>query len=211
MTVETKIAEAERWFKKIEQAYPNERTELQDNVNAFLNAINSIPDHLLEDYNVKFGLAIPLNTMSFRKEFDSKVSKSNNQTLLSFYLWFKIKRKFVEKRDKICAILSHKRHVNIHRFTTGPTINSMRFHFSVPITNPEPQLPMYLKSGRVFKINSKKPKIKKTTITLTPDSSSLDIYFQELEEVNVRDACKHILDSMKNLVSESHQKFPIAS
>lgn len=209
MTVETKIAEVERWYKKIEQAYPNERVELQDNINAFLNAINSIPDHLLEDYNIKFNLAIPLNSMSFRKEFDSKVSQSNNQILLSFYLWFKVKRKFVEKRDKICTILSHKRHINIHRFTTGPTVNSMQFHFSVPLTTDEHNFPTYYKSGRVFKINSKKPKTKRTTITLTPDSSTLDLYFQELEGVNVKDACKHMLDSMKNLVLESHQKFSI--
>lgn len=32
MTVDTKIA-VERWYKKIEKSYPNERVELQDDVN----------------------------------------------------------------------------------------------------------------------------------------------------------------------------------
>src|SRR5574340_1037066 len=206
MTVETKIAEVERWFKKIERSYPNEQLELRDNVNAFLNAINSIPDHLLEDYNIKFNLAIPLNTTSFRREFANRVKQSNDPVLSEFYSWFEAKRKFVEKEDKICSTLSQKRHVNTHRFTTAPTINTAQFHFSIPLMEPrlqhmEPRLPPYTKSGsKVIKIRSKRPK-KITRITLQPDSSSLDIFFEELNEVNVKDACKHMLYTMKNLVA----------
>ena len=210
MTVETKIAEVERWLKKIEQSYPNERLELRDNVNAFLSAINSIPDHLLEDYNIKFNLAIPLNTTSFRREFTHRVKQSNDPALEKFYSWFETKRKFIEQEDEICKILSQKRHVNTHRFTTGPTINSMRWHFVMPPDNPEYyQIPAHPKSSRVFKIHSKKPRRIVKTIPLIQESSQLDLYFEELTDVNVKDACKHMLDTMKNLITESHQKFPI--
>lgn len=210
MTVKTKIEEGERWFKKIEQSYPNEQLELRDNVIAFLSAINSIPDHLLEDYNIKFNLAISLNTTSFRREFTSRVKQSNDPALEKFYSWFEAKRKFIEKEDEICKILSQKRHVNTHRFTTGPTINSMKWHFVMPPDNSDYyQISAYPKSSRVFKITSKKPRIIKKTIPLVQESSQLDLYFEELTNVNVKDACKHMLDSMKTLVMESYQKFPI--
>jgi len=214
MPVETKIAEAERWFKKIEQSYPNEQLELRDNVNAFLSAINSIPDHLLEEYNVKFNLAIPVNATSFRREFTNRVKQMNDPTLSEFYSWFEAKRKFVEKEDKICSTLSQKRHVNTHRFTTSPTIHAAQFHFSIPpmdlqLQHMESRLQPHVKPGnKVIKICSKRPK-KITRLTLKPDSSSLDIFFEELNEVNVKDACKHMLYIMKNLVTETHEKFPI--
>jgi hypothetical protein len=210
MTVKTKIAEVERWFKKIEQSYPKEQLELQDNVNAFLNAVNSIPDHLLEDYNVKFGLSIPLNTTSFRREFANRVNQSNDQALLEFYSWFDAKRKFIEKEDKICTILSQKRHLNVHRFTTAPTINSVQLHFPMPPM--EFPLPPYVKPGsKVYKIHTKRPKIIRR-FTVKSDPPISELYFEELhdEEVNVEDACQHMLEIMRNLVTEAHEKFPIS-
>lgn len=65
MTADGKIGEAERWLDKIKNSeHRKDRTELKDNVSAFLNCANSIPDHLLEEYNQKFEIPkiLTLNT-----------------------------------------------------------------------------------------------------------------------------------------------------
>ncbi|MBI3842357.1 MAG: hypothetical protein HY295_04335 [Thaumarchaeota archaeon] len=39
-------------------------------------------------------------------------------------------------------------------------------------------------------------------------NSQVDLYFQDLPNINVKDACEKFLDLMKDLVTEAHTQFP---
>src|SRR5438105_2364821 len=114
MTVQEKINEAKRWLQKIKTAYPHNQTEVQDNVNACLDAINSIPDHLLEDYNEKYKLGISLNEQLHSRNFEEEAKKQNKQNALNFIKWWKQQKQSIESTP-FGSVLVVKRDLNTHR------------------------------------------------------------------------------------------------
>jgi hypothetical protein len=74
MTVNDKIKEAEYFLGKIKSSPFND--ELNYLVSAFLSAARSIPDYLLEDYNIKFGLNIPLTDILYIRTFEKEAKSS---------------------------------------------------------------------------------------------------------------------------------------
>jgi hypothetical protein len=207
MTAKQKIEEAERWLVKIKNAYPYNPLEIQDNVNAFLGTTNSIPDHLLEDYNIKFGLRISPNVKNFRREFQNKVMVSIDTTLLNFYLWFKVKRKFIEERDKLGSILSNKRHLNTHRTIQAPD-GSIIFDEISTTKNygfVQEYFAEMLKTG-------KKPE----NVKLPEGVNNIQVmwYFDDLPKIydfsniDIVKACEQLLDMMKDFISKTHAQFP---
>jgi len=120
MTSDGKIDEAERWLDKIRNSdHRKDRTALNDNVNAFLNAVNSIPDHLLEEYQQKFGLGVTFNDELRPRIFENVAKKQGNGKALSFILAFNQEKAKVES-DSIGKILSRKRDLDTHRDSQKP-------------------------------------------------------------------------------------------
>ena len=120
MTADGKIAEAERWLEKIKNSeHRKERTELKDNVSAFLNCVNSIPDHLLEEYNQKFNLGIALNDKLYPNIFEKATKAQNNIHAIKFISEFdKEKRKI--KSITVGKIFSKKRDLDTHKESQNP-------------------------------------------------------------------------------------------
>jgi hypothetical protein len=58
------------------------REEFRPNLTAFLAISRGILDHLLEAYNVKFGLNIPIHEKLFIKTFKKAANRQNNQHAL---------------------------------------------------------------------------------------------------------------------------------
>lgn len=120
MTAAGKIAEAERWLDKIKNSeHRKDRTELKDNVSAFLNCTNSIPDHLLEEYNQKFNLGITSNDKLYPSTFEKASKKQNNTQAINFISEFK-KEKNKIGSDPIGKVLSEKRNLDTHRESQRP-------------------------------------------------------------------------------------------
>jgi len=120
MTADEKIGEAERWLDKIKDSeHRKDRTELKDNVNAFLNCANSIPDHLLEEYNKKFKLGITLNKKLHPRAFEVEAKNNNNQKALDFISSFKKEKSKVESHH-VGKILTKKRDLDTHRESQRP-------------------------------------------------------------------------------------------
>jgi hypothetical protein len=82
LIVDDKIKEAEYFLNKVKSSPFND--ELYYLVSAFLSATRSIPDYLLEDYNIKFGLNIPLTDKLYPSIFRKKAKRQNNPAALSF-------------------------------------------------------------------------------------------------------------------------------
>lgn len=120
MTADEKIDESERWFAKIQNSeHRKNRTELEDNIKAFLNSVNSIPDHLLEEYNKKFNLGIDLKDNLYPRTFEEIATQKGNQAALKFISTFKKEKGKVES-DPIGKILLPKRDLDTHRERQKP-------------------------------------------------------------------------------------------
>ena len=120
MTSDEKIGEAERWLTKIRNSeHRKNRIELEDNIKAFLNSVNSIPDHLLEEYNKKFNLGINLENKLYPKSFEKIAKQNGNQDALDFISTFKEEKGKVES-DPIGKTLIPKRDLDTHRERQKP-------------------------------------------------------------------------------------------
>lgn len=120
MTADGKIGEAERWLAKIKNSeHRKERTDLKDNVSTFLNCANSIPDHLLEEYNKKFKLGITLNDKLNPRAFEDEAKNNNNQKALDFISSFKKEKSKVESHH-VGKVLTKKRDLDTHRDSQRP-------------------------------------------------------------------------------------------
>jgi hypothetical protein len=103
------------------------RDELRPNLTAFLATSAGIVDYLLEDYNVKFGLNIPLDQILFFWRFEEAAKKQNNQLALGFINFYKSEFNTL-RNDPVGKLIFGKRNIVIHRTPT-----SLHGKFSVNI------------------------------------------------------------------------------
>ncbi len=92
-------------------------------VRATLSALASVMDHLLEEYNLKFGLRISKNEKDFRNKFYKTVEKSGNRVAISFIKDFRSSDKDLKDTSKnpVIAFLLNLRNIDIHRDQAGTT------------------------------------------------------------------------------------------
>lgn len=112
MAVVEKIEEAEYFLDKIKKA--NGRKDFIPNLNAYLSATRSITDYLLEDYNIKYGLNIPLDERLDMDIFKIVAKARTNPNAIAFIKGY---NNFFDKlkRDKITKLLLTKRNIGVHR------------------------------------------------------------------------------------------------
>ena len=112
MVVDEKIEEAKYFLDKIKKA--TERKDFIPNLSAFICSTRSIPDYLLEDYNVKYGLKISLDRPLNKEIFEQVANKRNNPNAIAFIKGYNNNFKKL-KRDKIAKLLLTKRNIRVHR------------------------------------------------------------------------------------------------
>jgi hypothetical protein len=112
MVVDEKIKEAKYFLDKIKKA--TERKDFIPNLSAYLCATRSIPDYLLEDYNVKYGLKISLDKRLDRDKFEKVARKRNNSNAMAFIKGYNNNFKKL-RRGKIAKLLLTKRNIRVHR------------------------------------------------------------------------------------------------
>ena len=108
MVAEQKIEEAECFLDKITQALT--RKDFIPNLSAFLSATRSIPDYLLEDYNTKLGLNIPLTEKLY---IDTAINQGN-QIAQRFIIEYKTQLNNIYN-NPLGKLLTTKRNISIHR------------------------------------------------------------------------------------------------
>jgi hypothetical protein len=112
MVVDEKIEEAKYFLDKIEKA--TERKDFIPNLSAYLSATRSIPDYLLQDYNVKYGLKISLDKRLNKDIFEEVARRRNNPNAIAFIKSYNNNFKKLT-RDKIAKLLLTKRNIRVHR------------------------------------------------------------------------------------------------
>ena len=84
--------------------------ELRPNIIAFLAISRGIIDHLLEEYNIKFGLDIPLSEKLFLNAFEKAAESQNNAPALAFIKFYDCEIAFL-KCDDVANLIFNKRNI----------------------------------------------------------------------------------------------------
>lgn len=176
-----KIEEAEFFLNKIKKYY-NCFPESNYYLSAFLTSSRSIPDYLLEEYQIKYNLGISLDVSDLRNQFIKKATKLNNHDAIDFYHWFKKKLNYISTEDNIGSIFVKNRNLNTHRTPTRSAI-------VVNANFPDPRNP----------ISDATPK----------DCPDPYIALQDIPNMSIEKACEYFFNLMKDLVNEAQAEFKI--
>lgn len=201
MTAQDKIAEAEYFLGLIEQRLKNPKQifakskEFDYELNAFINATRSIVDHLLQEYNEKFGLHIALHERLDRDIFERRGCKQRNMKALDFIDWFNNKFDKI-KKDNIFEYMVNARNLNTHRVSI-PT----KLHVPFTAEHAIPTISVTA-SGKVL---GSTPKKAYTRIWYHKPYW----YFDQFQNMKGLDVCKRFLKKMKKLVNQTHTKYPL--
>lgn len=207
MSAKQKLEEAEFYLHKLHelQSLPQDadaQKALKHYLSAFLSASVSVPDYLLEDFNIKFCLNIPLSERRFRDKFEREARRTGNQTALGFIQWWR-KQNGTLRRDPVGRVLIGKRHIEIHRVQVKPDLVKITVKETLPITE-SVELKLFNKEGKLVETRKgaeqPAPRPKETETTF-------DWFFSEYPDEPVIIVCEKFLGKLTSLVSEAEQNF----
>jgi hypothetical protein len=208
MVVDQKIEEAEYFLDKIKSA--TRREDFIPNLSAFLSATRSIPDYLLEDYNLKFGLGISLNDKLYPSTFKGTARKKNNQNALKFIDQYSTEFGKL-RQDKIGNLLIGKRDIKVHR-TDVP----LKANFSANLTES-----VHIHDSVSIEVRDKYGNLKMTSNSSNNDhqlpeskesgnknTTTVKYYFTDNKNTDLVDVCNQFLQLMKTFRKNLKTKFP---
>ena len=203
MTVDDKIIFAEYFLNKIKDA--EKREDFLPNLSAFLSETCSIPEYLLEDANVKFGLGIRL-VDRLLKHFSRKAV--GNQKAQKFFSTYNSEYKKLRK-DPIGKLLINKRRISVHRKGEQVQANFARnlpetvnIHDSIAIEVRDKYGNLKMKSDSTEQpiTEEQEPTIKAT--------DSVKWFFTDYNAKDVVEVCEEFLNLMKKFVNDLKIQFP---
>ena len=114
MTVVETIGKSERYLSKLATAYEKkEQLEVYDILSTLLVTIRSIPEHLLEDFNQKYNLGIPLEKRQFYEEFKKRSIGESRK----FFEWHSAELKKIRADSKLTVLMDKRLLRNHQDFT----------------------------------------------------------------------------------------------
>ncbi len=177
--------------------------EIQDCLDALLSDFVSVPEYLLQDFNLKFGLNIPLTEKSFRQKFQSKAKRTGNQTALQFFSWWG-KQFDLLREDPIGGLLIGKRNIARHRTQVILDLTKIAVRLTIPVPKISYKVELF-QDGKLLETSRSAeqlaPSPKKTEITSGR-------FFSEYPDESIVTVCEKFLAKLINFVSAAEQKFP---
>lgn len=171
------IKRAERYLGKLSQAY--EKCNQQDIDDSLLTLLNCIKS--ISDHLLEDAnqkFALDISPkIRLAGKFDDRAPPGKPQ---EFKTWFDAELKQIRK-DSVCGFLINVRNIDTHRKSQGTTLITAVVNESVAAD-----------SGGQEE---------------NPTSSKVHFYFQGLEGINVLQASRIYLNSMKSLVNSAYEKF----
>jgi hypothetical protein len=209
LTVEDQIKDAD--LHLLSDKYS--RDELRPNLTAFLAISRGVIDHLLEEYNMKFGLNIPLEKKLNIDTFEKGAKRQNNQPALRLINFFKCE--FDTLTDTpLGGLMFGKRNIVIHR--TGTPLHA-KFLVNIPESiNLEEKLSSVEtnKNGNIRQESqSFSPQQNKQKDEHVPSLSEVEVKWFFIDNdrephKEVTDTCREFLDLIRDFVDKVHKKYP---
>lgn len=198
-----KIQEAEHFLNEIKSFYL--KAELRFKISAFLSATRSISDHLLEEYNTKLGLNIPLTDKLYPNIFEREARAKNNSTAISFIGFFNQEVNKVAA-DPVAGFLARKRDINIHRKTNDiPLHASVTIHETLGVSD-SLTIKVLDKDGNPIRTIENNPEPPSRPPPTPPNE--IKYYFGDYPQDDIITVCTQYLTLMKAFVNNIRQAYP---
>jgi hypothetical protein len=220
MSAKQQIKDAEYFLRLLRTKYSRE--EVRPLLTAFVTITKGVSDYLLEEYNLKLGLNIPLSQKLDIERFKDEVKKQNNHAALNFVNYYQSEFSTI-KKDTIGSLMLGKRNIKVHRADTPLQGN---FKMSLEET-------IHISESVTFVVNDKDGNIKKrsnnqqhksktsdngsspsTYDTMQkqpePAKSKTEVkwFFSDYPQKEMLDICQDFLNLMSDFVSRTYKKFP---
>ena len=203
MVAMEKIREAEFFLGKMRESYSSQK-EFVFYLSACLAACNSIPDYLLEEYNIKYGLSIPLTERLYADTFEQGAKQIGHNDAVSFIQFWKDKMNAL-RADAIGSLLVSKRHLDIHRVQVRPDLVKVEIHEASIHISDSIRVEKFNKEGKLVEVyESPKEELRKKE----EGSARVDWFFKEYETEPIMAVCEKFLMTLKDFVEEARKKFP---
>ena len=208
MTAEEKIRESDYNLNKLKRTEPM-TDEYFYEFNCFIASTRSILDHLLDDYNVKYNLGIPLDIRYLLGEFRKKSQK--NPTACNFLKWYDFQYDEIIKNSTY-GFLIEKRNLLLHRKTVKPKSFKLSIEFpkgaTLNSTEGESYFPLMIgRNETTMKITTVDAKTGESKEREVEAKSTIECYLEENPNETIETICALFLDRIKKLVSDAHSQF----
>lgn len=204
-----KLEEAKFFLEKLHastqllpQDLPTQR-ESHYYLSAFLSASVSAIDYVLEDYNVKFSLHIPLTKKWLRSAFEKEAKRLDNKAALAFLEWWREKRKDLEN-DSIGRLVIGKRHIDIHRVQTKPDLAKIQTGDGIVLSSGSLEIKVF----REGKLVETRKALEQPPLSPKATKATFDWFFSEYPGEPMMSVCEKFLDKVDSFVSEAVKRFP---
>lgn len=213
MNVDKKILAAQYHLANMKREYVTNEQHFIYETEAFLAKIRSIPDVMLEDYNQKFGLGIPLSNKLYPRTFESQAAALTDPTVrknaLAFFTWWTGEMaKF--QSDPFISLFFDKRHVSIHRIELHANLKKVTITASINMS-------ASVTVTKVDELDSDTPeKPEQDTSPAAPshqptiEDSKIDWFFNDYPAENILVASQKLLEIMRQFVCNTKARFPIS-
>lgn len=206
ITAKEKLEEAKFFIEKLRglQLFPQDletQHEVHYYLSAFLSASVSVIDYLLEDYNVKFSILIPLTKKLTPNTFKKESKRTSNDAALQF-LQYWVEKKKALKNDPIGKLLVGKRHINIHRVQTKPDIAKIKAMDKICFL--ENAVVYQLKGGKSVETYRSPEQFSIESKTI---ETKFDWFFSEYPDEPMMTVCDKFLEMIESFVSAVEKKF----
>jgi hypothetical protein len=188
---EEKLNEAEFFLDKIKE-YHDTLPDRQYYFSAFLYASCSIFDYLLTEYNKKFNLGIQNNDTRFLPKFEN-MAKEKGGNVLEFYNWHQIQLQLV-KVDPIGIIFWDKRNLNTHAEPERPVTM-----VTLMAQGKMDEKPLKIALDEFNERRKRESEEPLPTVVMDTD---------RIGHLDLIKGCNDFFEMMKNIVLETHKKFP---
>jgi len=201
MPATDKIEEAEFFLMKMRESY-NHQKEFIYYLNAFLPALRSVPEYLLEEYNTKYSLGILSTDKLSAGVFESRAKQINHKDALAFIQFWKDWMETLTS-DVAGSLLFIKRNLGVHRIQTRPTLVKVTLTEVLNIRT-SIRIEKYDEEGKFIGTSESKDEENKKTEN---GSSRIDWFFKEYENELIVVLCEKALKKVKTFTDEVYNRF----
>jgi hypothetical protein len=200
MVAKETLEKARYHLRRIEETY--DKPEMIYELNSFLSTVASVPEHLLEDYNIKYSLNIS-DDEKLTREFEDRANRGNNPQAIAFFQWWRNEYDRI-KNDKLCSLVIGKRHMSIHRRVARPDLIKVE---KILYMTTSVAIEVHDSEGRI-KSTYSSPETPRPEATPEKKEAKVTFSFKEYPQDDIVDICRKICGIMEKLVEDASSKFP---